>query len=185
MGLKITCPNASLRNYNLISQYSTQSFKKHWSSFAFFPGWRKALRDNKSFIIPVETAYNAAFAMQNVNHEASPSPLLMQRCWTASLQLTHFLIQQVSDRDSHPLLHHQAVRKASWCSLSYVRNELICKAATQELQVLWKLQTTLFGEVNLVKMLWTHSHSPSRALRQDWRQCVINSSLIIPTNIHF
>lgn len=183
MVLKIICPNASLQNYNLIKSCSARSFTKNPPIiFCFFPGWRKALKDNKSFNASVEAAY-----LQNRICNAK------SESWSITFALPHAsLLNCVSPAhppppaqvgDSPPVsITHPSAGKGSSCSPSYARNGLEHAAAAQ---VLWKLQTTLRGEVNLVKMLWTRSYSPNRVLRQDWGQYVINSSLIISTNIHF
>lgn len=151
--------------------------------FWFFPEWRKALRDNKSFKVSVEAAY---LRNRICNAKSQSWSLTFTHCTFPQAAVEGCLSscplpppEQVRDRDSHPGPQERAH------VLSELREEQRCRAVTGELQVLWELLTRLHREVNLVKMLWTCSHSPRTALCQDWGQYMINWSLIIPTNIHF
>lgn len=149
--------------------------------FWFFPGEEKPWETiNRLRYRWKRLTYGTGFAMQKVNQEASPShtaPFLRLLPSLSGCPLPPPAQVRDSDSSSHPGPQERL--------LSELREEQRCRAATGELQVPWELLTRLHGEVNLVKMLWTCSHSPSRAPCQDWGQYIINWTLIISTNIHF
>lgn len=118
--------------------------------FWFFPGWREALRENKSFKVSVEVVYS-----QNriCNAKSESWTITFTHCTFPRCCWRIISPEQLRDRDSP-----QGHRKG----LPELREEQRCRAVTGE------LLTQLHREVNLVKMLWTCNHSPSTALCQDW-----------------